>query len=320
MEQWADITSWLQTLRRSRPVFHSEADFQHALAWVIHQSDPSLRIRLETRPQSGMRLDLLVSRPDLSEHLALELKYFTAAWAGEVDSEHFQLLSQGAQDIRAYDVVKDIQRVEQLVNGQPGWAGAVLALTNDPGYWSRPGHGRVTNAQAFRIYEDEVISGTRAWGPGTGAGTRKGREASLLLRGTYRCNWTGYSALPGHLGNFRLLAITIGALMPLPGPRTAESTSGPLLQTTQHRTAEATPSALGHTSSQAPSVGAPPRRQGTALGVEHYAVEDLRAELRRFESELRAAGLKENSVATYVDRTGRFLKWLAGDYQPRGPN
>jgi hypothetical protein len=46
----------------------------------------------------------------------------------------------------------------------------------------------------------------------------------------------------------------------------------------------------------------------------------LRAELRRFEHQLRAAGLKETSVTTYVDRTGRFLKWLEGDYQPRGPN
>jgi len=53
---------------------------------------------------------------------------------------------------------------------------------------------------------------------------------------------------------------------------------------------------------------------------ERYPLSDLREELRRFERELRAAGLKENSVNTYVERTGRFLKWLEGDYQPRGPN
>ena len=51
-----------------------------------------------------------------------------------------------------------------------------------------------------------------------------------------------------------------------------------------------------------------------------YSVYELREELRRFERELRAVGLKENSVTTYIDRTGRFLKWLEGDYQPRGPN
>jgi hypothetical protein len=32
MEKRPDIETWLGTLRRSRPVFHSEADFQQALA------------------------------------------------------------------------------------------------------------------------------------------------------------------------------------------------------------------------------------------------------------------------------------------------
>jgi hypothetical protein len=76
---------WLGTLHQSRPVFHSEADFQQALAWAIHMSDPSARVRLETRPAPGMRLDLLIWRPYLSRYLALELKYLTAtAWSGEV--------------------------------------------------------------------------------------------------------------------------------------------------------------------------------------------------------------------------------------------
>jgi hypothetical protein len=48
-------------------------------------------------------------------------------------------------------------------------------------------------------------------------------------------------------------------------------------------------------------------------------VDELCAELRRFERELQAAGLKENSVTTYVDRTSRFLRWLDGAYQPKGP-
>lgn len=212
---WADIESWLAILRRARPVFHSEADFQQALAWAIHMSDPAVRVRLETRPAHGVRLDLLISRPDLGMHLVLELKYLTAAWAGQVDGEQFELLSQGAQDIRAYDVVKDVQRVERFVEGQPGWRGAVLVLANDPGYWSRPGHGGATDADAFRIYEDQVISGRRAWGPGTGAGTMKGRETVTELRGDCRCRWSEYSALPGRLGAFGLLAITIN------GPRPA---------------------------------------------------------------------------------------------------
>lgn len=204
-----NLNAWIELLRRSRPVFHSEADLQHALAWTVHLSDPSLRIRLETRSAPGTRLDLLISRPNAGEHLALELKYLTAAWEGDVDHEHFALLNQGAQDIRAYDVIKDIQRVERLVDGQPGWNGAVLVLTNDSSYWSRPKHGRATNAEAFRVYGHQPISGRRAWGPSTSAGTMKGRTAPLDLRGNYISRWVEYSALPGNRGRFRLLTFII---------------------------------------------------------------------------------------------------------------
>jgi hypothetical protein len=39
--------------------------------------------------------------------------------------------------------------------------------------------------------------------------------------------------------------------------------------------------------------------------------------LDRFEEELRDAGLKENSVRTYVDRSRYFVCWLADAYEPR---
>ena len=35
-----DIKSLLMGLAENRKVFHSEADFQHALAWHIHQTKP----------------------------------------------------------------------------------------------------------------------------------------------------------------------------------------------------------------------------------------------------------------------------------------
>lgn len=42
-----NIRSLLTVLGDSRNVFHSEADFQHALAWHIHQKMPEIQIRLE---------------------------------------------------------------------------------------------------------------------------------------------------------------------------------------------------------------------------------------------------------------------------------
>ncbi|MCA1696697.1 MAG: hypothetical protein LC749_19350 [Actinobacteria bacterium] len=53
--------------------------------------------------------------------------------------------------------------------------------------------------------------------------------------------------------------------------------------------------------------------------AETWTVIELQQELRRFESELRAAKLADSSVRTYVDRSERFVRWLAGDYQPQGP-
>ena len=49
---------------------------------------------------------------------------------------------------------------------------------------------------------------------------------------------------------------------------------------------------------------------------EHYTVQELFSELRRFEDELRKAGKQENTVRTYVDRSAIFVRWLAGDYMP----
>ncbi len=52
---------------------------------------------------------------------------------------------------------------------------------------------------------------------------------------------------------------------------------------------------------------------------ESWTVQDLYRELRRFEQELRAADLRQNTVNTYVNRSETFVRWLAGEYKPRGP-
>jgi hypothetical protein len=53
---------------------------------------------------------------------------------------------------------------------------------------------------------------------------------------------------------------------------------------------------------------------------ETWTLEELYDALDRFEAAARAAGLKENSVRTYVDRSRYFVRWLSGDFEFRGPN
>jgi len=42
-----DVEKLLSQLEEKRPVFHSEADLQHELAWLLHNEFPRSSIRLE---------------------------------------------------------------------------------------------------------------------------------------------------------------------------------------------------------------------------------------------------------------------------------
>jgi hypothetical protein len=175
--------------------------------------DSELRVRLETHPEPAVRLDLLLSRPDLGRHTAVEVKYLTSEWSGEVGDESFALKNHGAQDVRGYDVLKDIGRLERFVAAGPSWNGVFLAISNDPSFWRPVSHGRVTNADAFRIYEGVTLAGVRAWGPHTGLGTMRGREAAIELLGSYRLRWRDYSRVDGSpRGTFRALALEVAGV------------------------------------------------------------------------------------------------------------
>ncbi len=51
-----------------------------------------------------------------------------------------------------------------------------------------------------------------------------------------------------------------------------------------------------------------------------WTVTEMFVLLGEFEAELRAAGLEEATIRTYVDRSTYFVRWLDDDYHPRGPN
>lgn len=199
----------LASLAERRRVFHSEADLQFAFAWEAKVLQPQLEVRLETHPEPNVRLDLELVEATSGRGVAVELKYITRLWAGSDGRETYALKNHGASDLRCYDVVKDIERVERFVAARPGWTGFVIALTNEAGYWRPPTHGRATNAAAFRLHEGAPLAGERMWGPNTG-GTAKGRERPLILRSHYTAQWTDYSRLDGTpAGTFRALVVPI---------------------------------------------------------------------------------------------------------------
>ena len=198
------VMAALIQLGLTRPIFHSEADFQHALAWQLHQDQPAAELRLEVRP-----LNEISEYVDVAFRLAgvttvLELKYLTRELRVDVDDDRFELRNQGAHDIRRYDVVNDLVRLERFVAAGAS-NGLAIVLTNDSGYWNTPTRTDQIDA-AFRIHSGAELSGVRTWRPNAGKGTTRGRSDPLHLTGTYRPHWRPYSNVGvGAAGTFRYL-------------------------------------------------------------------------------------------------------------------
>ena len=94
---------------------------------------------------------------------------------------------------RAYDVVKDIVRVEKFIAGRDGADGTVIVLANDASYCRPTKPDDASNAAAFRVSDGVVLSGSRAWGH-----VRvKGRIDALDILGRYEMHWSDYARLPG---------------------------------------------------------------------------------------------------------------------------
>ena len=203
-----DIKSLLTGLAENRKVFHSEADFQHALAWHIHQTKPKSQIRLEfPMPVEHRKLHVDIWLPE--EKVAIELKYMTRKSELEDNEESFALRNQGAQNQRRYDFLWDIHRLE-LMRSMPEFceAGHAVLLTNDPLYWNCP--RRKTMDSDFRVHEGREISEELAWDLCASPGMVKRREKPIQLKGSYPLRWQDYSYFSGKpLGEFRYLAVSV---------------------------------------------------------------------------------------------------------------
>lgn len=202
-----DVASIMAALSQSRPVFHSEADFQHAFAWQLHQAYPGARIRLEVRARTGERLDVYAVID--GRRVSVELKYLLRTLKTTIDEEVFDLPFQSAQDVRRYDFVRDIGRLERLrLEGLADDAFAI-ALTNDPSYWE-PTRRAGTTDEAFRLPEGRRLAGLLAWAAHTGAGTMRDRTAPIALGGDYLVTWRDFSKVGNErYGHFRYLAVEV---------------------------------------------------------------------------------------------------------------
>lgn len=127
----------LESLFKNRIIFHSEADFQHALAVTIAENK-NIKIRLEkpctileNKENKDIKIDIELTANDGEKDLkyAIELKYKTKELNCVYLGENFNLKAQGAHNLGRYDFWKDCERITKLEKTFCG--GCVIFLTND---------------------------------------------------------------------------------------------------------------------------------------------------------------------------------------------
>jgi len=203
-----DPVAAMKGLAEERPVFHSEADFQHALAWALHSQHETGSVRLEFKPFPEERFYLDMWIRVGGEACAVELKYPTRGIDVTVGNERFVLRDQAAQDITRYDFVKDLVRLERVVEAGLATSAVAILLTNDSAYWKESLRPASVDA-AFRIAEGRMLAGTLQWATHAGPGTMRGREGPLKLVGSHLVRWTDYSSFPCSYGTFRHLSVIV---------------------------------------------------------------------------------------------------------------
>ena len=205
-----DIHSIMRGLAEKRPIFHSEADFQFALAWHIKETLLDCEVRLEWNPfpDENLRLDMWL--PTYST--AIELKYPVAEPLNIChDGERFIPRKRRTPHSR-YGFVKDIGRIERMIANNKVERGFAVLLTNHPGFWKRPtSRWQDTDSAAFRLHEDMKLQGTLRWKPGSSHLKTKTRRDPICLRRTYSVRWDDYWDFEcGGKSLLRYLAVEVG--------------------------------------------------------------------------------------------------------------
>ena len=207
-----DIHNLMTRLASRRPIFHSEADFQHELAWEIRATHDDCPVRLEFPPLPDERKKMALDIWMPSTKLAIELKYPTRKLNWTTDLGERFSLATGARDVARYDFLKDIQRIERIVEGNlPAYCGFAVLLTNDPSFWD-PKKSRTDVVDAeFHIYEGRGIGDSEmGWSSRASDGTKRSREEPIKLSHSYALNWQDYSHFGKKPGEkFRYVAVAV---------------------------------------------------------------------------------------------------------------
>lgn len=204
-----------------RPVFHSEADFQHELALELAQT--GYRVRLEV-PRSLVlngtpvraELDLLVQKYDGEPAwTVIELKYVKVATVITHQGEVYDLAGTWGTNLSRFDALADLRRVEGIVGAGLAAQGHAVFLTNAADAWNVDVSARGIMAEQFSLHAGRGLPAgvPMDWEPANPAVSSVTRKrlapyAPITLARAQTCTWTPYSAFPVTAGEFKYLLLS----------------------------------------------------------------------------------------------------------------
>ena len=203
-----------------RPIFHSEADFQHELAIELQRNHYAVRLEvpiqvvLKNQPV-GIQLDLLAINQESGQKTAIELKYITVALDHQIKGERFRLNGNWGTNLSLFDTLADLERVEAVVKAGYADQGFSVLITNAETAWSRDVLNTSIMAREFSIHEGRQLeAGSRLdWSPttpsvGSVSKKRLAPYAPVEIPSSQTCQWNDYSKPTVGGGNFRYLILS----------------------------------------------------------------------------------------------------------------
>lgn len=201
----------LASLGKRRPIFHSEADFQHELAHASRAHDPELELRLEYPIGTDTRasLDILLRKGEA--RFELELKYLCRS----CDVTRWRALRARASERTRHSPLRRRQghRPHGAVRGAPQGRRRGTHPQQRSRLLSSRRRADTIDA-AFDLADLRQLTGTLGWAANAGAGTMKGRADPLIVSGSYALRWCDYADVGGPGGRLRYLYAPVAASPP----------------------------------------------------------------------------------------------------------
>ena len=216
-----NLTDAMASLAERRPVFHSEADFQHELAMEISRTGFGVRLEIPFEVNLNnvhitVELDLLLLNARTKHKTAVEIKYVKSAVTVDHRGERFNLKNTWGTNLPRFDCLADFQRVGQLKAAGIVDSAFTIFLTNSASAWADNVGGTNIMARQFSIHEGrEMNAGALLnWVPanptvGSVSARRLPPYAPINIPQAATCTWAKYSDFQGRNGSFRYLLLEV---------------------------------------------------------------------------------------------------------------